>query len=85
MVNNSGVAFSLLFSISNNHECEGEIEKTVPRITVWHYEACRVMTNVNPERWIFLSHPHKNDGFLFLLNIKYRICILKRGYQKFLR
>ena len=21
-------------------ECEGRIEKSVPRITVWHYEAC---------------------------------------------
>ena len=28
-----------------NHECEDGIEKSVPRITVWHHEACRVMTN----------------------------------------
>ena len=26
-------------------ECEGRIKKSVPRITVWHHEACRVMTN----------------------------------------
>ena len=30
------------------HECEGRIEKSVPRIAVWHLEACRVMTNVDP-------------------------------------
>ena len=24
-----------------NHECEGGIEKSVPRITDWHHEACR--------------------------------------------
>ena len=23
-----------------HHECEGRIEKPVPRITVWHHEAC---------------------------------------------
>ena len=27
------------------HECEDGIEKSVPRITDWHHEACRVMTN----------------------------------------
>ena len=26
------------------HECEGRIEKFVPRITIWHHETCRVMT-----------------------------------------
>ena len=30
-------------------ECEGMIEKSVPRIAVWHHEACRVMTNGDPE------------------------------------
>ena len=30
------------------HECEGGKEKSVPRITVWHHEACRVMTNGDP-------------------------------------
>ena len=46
------------------HECEDRIEKSVPRIAVWHFEACRVMTNGNPERWIFLSYSHMNNGFL---------------------
>ena len=60
------------------HECESGIEKFVPRNTVWHHEACRVMTNGIPEGQIFLSHPHTNDGFFFLLTIKYRILCLKR-------
>ena len=38
------------------------IEKSVPRIAVWHHEACRVMTNGDPEGWIFLSYPHTNNG-----------------------
>ena len=46
-----------LFQKSNNiriyHECEGRIEKFVPRIIVWHYEAFGVMTNSDPEGRIF--------------------------------
>ena len=38
------------------HEC-GATEKSVPRITVWHHEACLVMTNCDPEGRNFLSHP----------------------------
>ena len=48
-------------------ECEGRIEKSVPRITVWHHEACRVMTNGDPEGRIFLSYPHTNNRLFFLL------------------
>ena len=49
------------------HECEGRVEKSVLRIAVWHHEACRVMTNGDPEGHIFLSYPHTNNGFFFLL------------------
>ena len=35
------------------HICEGRIVKSVPRIAVWHHEACRVMTNGDPEGQIF--------------------------------
>ena len=59
------IIFYLSFFIY--HECEGRIEKSVPRITVWHHQACRVMTNGGPEGWIFLSYPHMNYGFFFLL------------------
>ena len=59
------------------HECEGGIEKSVPRITNWHHEACRVMTNGDREGLIFLSHPHTNNGFFFLLTAKYLILYWK--------
>ena len=49
------------------HECEGRIEKFVMRIAVWHHEACRVMINGDPEGRSFLSYPHRNNGFFFLL------------------
>ena len=48
------------------HECEGRIEKSVSRIAVWHHEACRVMTNGDPEGRVFLSYPHTHDIFFFL-------------------
>ena len=35
------------------HECEGRIEKSVSKITAWHHEACRVMTNGDPEGRFF--------------------------------
>ena len=35
------------------------------------------MTNGDPEGRIFLSHPHTNNGFFFLLAIKYLILCLK--------
>ena len=45
------------------NECEDRIEKSVPRIAVWHHEACQVMTDGDPEGWIFLSYPYTNNGF----------------------
>ena len=36
-----------------HQECESGIEKSVLRITVWHHEACRVMTNGDSEGQIF--------------------------------
>ena len=35
------------------HECEGRIEKSVPRFAVLHQEASQVMTNGDPEGRIF--------------------------------
>ena len=64
------ITLSLLAGIIRvYHECEGRIEKSFPRITVWHQEACRVMTNGDPEGQIFLSYPHTNNGLFFLLTI----------------
>ena len=65
------IEFNIMHYILGNiriyHECEGRIEKSVPRITVWHHEACRVMTNDDHEEMIFLSYPHTHDRFIFLL------------------
>ena len=41
-------------AIRNYLECENGIEKSDPRITVWHHQACRVMTTGDPEGPIFL-------------------------------
>ena len=68
------------------HECEGRIEKSVPRIAVWHQEICRVMTNSNLEGRIFLSCPHTNNGFIFLLTTVFNYLVIhsKISFQKFL-
>ena len=47
------------------HECEGRIEKTRPKYR-----------RGDPEGWTFLSRPHTNNIFFFLLTIKYRILCL---------
>ena len=65
------------YNIRINHESEGGIEQSIPRITDWHHEACRVMTNGDHEGWIFLSYPHTNNDFFFLLNTKYLILYWK--------
>ena len=59
--------FKAFENIRIYHECEGKIEKSVLRIAVWHHEACRVMANDDPEGQIFLSYPHTNNRFFFLL------------------
>ena len=71
---------SILYIIRIYHQCEGKIEKSVLRIAVWHHEACRVMTNGNPEGQIFLPYPHMNNGFFFLLTTVF-ICF-KISFQK---
>ena len=60
-----------------HHEYQGGIEKSVPRITNWHHEACQVMTNGYREGRIFLSHPNTNNGLFFLLTTKYRFLYWK--------
>ena len=44
-------------NIRIHHECECGIEKSAPRITDRHHEACRVMTNGDHDgRILFLAH-----------------------------
>ena len=60
------------------HECEGRIEQSVPRIAIWHHEACRVMTNGDHEGKIF-----SNNGFFFLLTtVFYLFIYFKISFQK---
>ena len=67
MTTSGFVIFSTLICIRIYHECEGRIEKSVPKIAVWHHVAYRVMTNGDPEGRIFLFYPHTNNGCFFLL------------------
>ena len=57
----------LMKNIRIYHEYEDRIEKSVPRIAVWHHEACWVMTNGYLEGRIFYPTPNTNIGFFFLL------------------
>ena len=60
------------------HECKGRIEKSILGITVWHHEACWVMTNGDFEGRIFLSNPHTLImDYFFLLTTKYPILYWK--------
>ena len=54
------------------------------RITVWHHEACRVMTNGDSKGQIFISHPQMNNGFFFLLTIITIFYVLKKNSQELL-
>ena len=45
----------LEWAIRIYHECEGRIEKSVPRIAVWLHKACRVMTNGDPGDGFFCT------------------------------
>ena len=64
------ISFSwLIYIIRIYQECEKGIEKSVPRMTAWHQEACLVMTNGDPEGQIFLSALLTNDGFQFLAHL----------------
>ena len=64
-----------------HHECEGRIAKSLPRIAVWNHEACRVMTNGDPEGRIFLSFPHTNNGFFFLLTTFFFIYLFQNKHS----
>ena len=70
-------------------ECECEIESSIPRITVWHHEACQVVTNDYPEG---RSHLHTynalsscsplNFALLFLTNSQKILITLRSGITR---
>ena len=55
---------------------------SIQMITDSHHEACLVMTKGVREGWIFLSHPHTNYGFFFLLTTIYLILYWKKTRNK---
>ena len=70
------------YNIRIYNECEGRIEKFIQRITVWHHEACRVMTKGDPKGRIILSYPHTHY-INFLAN--HSFFYFKISFQKSLR
>ena len=51
---------SVIYSniIRNYHECEGGNATSIPRITVWHHEACQIMTKGYHEENGFVKPIH---------------------------
>ena len=45
--------YTITTILYSSGECESGNEKFVPKITVWHHEACLVMTNGDP--WVHRS------------------------------
>ena len=53
--------------IRMHQECEGGIEKPVSRISNWHHEACKAMTNRDHKGEIDFSHMGKTAEILIWL------------------
>ena len=51
--------------IRTHYECRAEIGISVPRITVWHHDACRVMRTGDPEGQSF--YPITIEGLFILM------------------
>ena len=72
-----------VYNLRIYHECDNGIEKSVPSITDWHHEACRVMiNNIDPEGRIFLSQPHTNIRLFFLLTLEYHIFVFQKRFPE---
>ena len=55
---------------------QGRIDKSVPRIAIWHYEAYRLMTNGDPE-WHFPILPSHKKWIIFLAHHCFYLFIFK--------
>ena len=75
-----------LFLIGNtkniriHHECEGRIEKSIPRIAFWHQETFRVMTNGDPEGYIFYPTLTRIMNFFSCPQLVFFIYLLKKSF-----
>ena len=65
-------------------ECDGGIERSMPRITVWHHEACQVVIIGYPSgRFFFLSYPHTNNALSSCSPSNFAL-LFHKGSQKIL-
>ena len=60
---------------------ESKIKQSILRITNWHHQACRLITNDDREGQVFLSLPQTNNEFLFLHTFKHGNFIIKNGAE----
>ena len=61
------------------HECEGGIDTSVPKISVWYHKACQLVQTVIPRDGFFVTCSHK---FSFSLIIDVRILTPYRRRSK---
>ena len=59
-------------------ECDGGIERSMPRITVWHHEACQVVIIGYPSGRFFSFPSSHKECIVFMLTIKFRTFISQR-------
>ena len=65
------------------HECEGGIEKSVPRITDWHHEACQVMkTVITRDGFFYPTLTRIMDSFFLAHHIKIPHLYCKNASRK---
>ena len=60
------------------HGCEGYIEKSVPRVTAWYHEACRVVSDCEI---YYLSLTSMIDFFSCILFISESGCLIMRSLR----
>ena len=69
------VMLKLVWIIRIYHECEGRIEKSVPRINIWHHKACQVMKRGDIEGQNFSSPEPKTQGELIVWDSSRRLSV----------
>ena len=74
--------FFTFISLKREYECEGRVENSVLRIAVWHHEACRLMTNGDPEGQIFYPTLTQIMDYFSCSPLFYYLCIYLFIYFK---
>ena len=73
----SFVVSTVSLSLSHWYPVSGVVLDCIDSWSLHPYLLCWVMTHSDRERRMFLSHPHMNNGFFFLLTTKYLILYWK--------